>query len=108
MLTVLLLLDLCNIQNIESKSIDSVLDFPQPDLDVYIWMELPIGFVVDEVAHGENHSYVLKSNKSIYGIKQASLNCTTTTVAKGILNQDLAGNPHKLPWKHRRAVGMLS
>ena len=52
MLTVRLILALCNIHNLESNSIDSVLAFPQADLDIDILMKLPIGFVIDEVAHG--------------------------------------------------------
>ena len=58
----------------QSKSIDFVLAFLQADLDVYIWMELPIGFVIDEAAYGESLSYVLKMNENLYGLKQASLN----------------------------------
>ena len=73
-LTVWLLLGLCNIRNLASKSIYFLLAFPQADLDVDIWMELPIGFVIDEVSHSDSRSYVLKLNKSLYGIKQASLN----------------------------------
>jgi hypothetical protein len=42
MLTVRLLLALCNIHGLESKSIDFFLAFPQADLDVDIWMELPV------------------------------------------------------------------
>ena len=74
MLTVYLLLALCNIHNLESKSIDFVLDFPQADLDVDIWMELPIGFFIDEAAYGKSRSYFLKLNNNLYGLKQASLN----------------------------------
>ena len=74
MLTVRLLLALCNIHKLESKSIDFVLAFPQDYLDVDILMELPIGFVIDEAAYGESFSYVLKLNKNLYGLKQASLN----------------------------------
>ena len=73
MLTVRLLLTLCNIHGLESKSIDFILAFPQADLDVDIWMELPTGIVV----HGkdnESRAYVLKLKKSLYGLKQASLN----------------------------------
>ena len=47
MLTVKLLLASCNMHGLESKSIDFVLAFPQVDLDVDIWMELPQGFNVD-------------------------------------------------------------
>ena len=69
MLTVRLLLALCNIHKLESKSIDFFLAFTQADLDVEIWMELPIGFVIDEAAYGESHSYVLKTNQNLYGLK---------------------------------------
>jgi hypothetical protein len=47
MLTVCLLLALCNIHGLESKSIDFILAFPQADLNVDIWIELPQGIVVD-------------------------------------------------------------
>jgi hypothetical protein len=46
MLMVCLLLALCNIHGLESKSIDFVLAFPRADLDEDIWMELPTGIVV--------------------------------------------------------------
>ena len=73
MLTVRLLLALCNIHGLHSKSIDFVLAFPQADLDVDIWMELPMGIVVG--SHESNsRGYVLKLKKSLYGLKQASLN----------------------------------
>ena len=74
MLTIRLLLALCNIHKLESKSIDFVLAFTQDDLDVDICMELLIGFVVDESAYVESRSYVLKLNKNLYGLKQVSLN----------------------------------
>ena len=74
MLTVRLLLALWNIQKLESKSIDLVLAFPQADLEVDIWMELPIGFMINEVEYGHSRSYVIKLNKILYGLKQASLN----------------------------------
>ncbi len=41
-----LLLTLCNIHGLESKSIDFILAFPQVDLDADIWMELPTGIVI--------------------------------------------------------------
>jgi hypothetical protein len=68
MLTVRLLLALCNIHGLHSKSIDFVLAFPQADLDVDIWMELPMGIVVGS-HESDSRGYVLK-----YGLKQASLN----------------------------------
>ena len=73
MINVCLLLALCNIHKIESKSIYFVLAFLQADLDVDIWMELPIGFVIDEAAYGESRSYVINLNKYIYCLKQDSL-----------------------------------
>jgi hypothetical protein len=74
MLTVRLLLALCNIHKLESKSINFVLAFPQAKLDANIWMEVPLGIAVYD---REDHSgmYVLKIKKSLYGLKQASLNC---------------------------------
>ncbi len=73
MLTVCLLLALCNIHGLKYKSIDFVLAFPQADLDVDIWMELPVGIVVDQFSNN-SPGHVLKLNKSLYGLKQASLN----------------------------------
>jgi hypothetical protein len=46
------------------KAIDFVLAFPQAELDVNIWMYLPIGFQV--VTENESKSYILKLNKSIW------------------------------------------
>jgi hypothetical protein len=73
MLTVCLLLILCNIHGLESKSIDFILAFPQADLDVDIWMEPPTGIVVSG-KDNKSRAYVLKLKKSLYGLKQASLN----------------------------------
>ena len=69
MLTIRILLAPCNIHNLEYKPIDFFLDCPQAELDINIWMELPIGFVIDEVAYGNIRLYVLKSNKSLYGLE---------------------------------------
>ena len=74
MLTVRLLLALCNIHKLESKSIDFVFAFIQADFDVGIWMELQISFVIDEAAYGESRYHVLKLNTNLYGLKQSSLN----------------------------------
>ncbi len=73
MLIVCLLLALCNIHELESKSINFVLAFPQADLDVDIWMELPLGIVVNKFSTN-TCGHVLKLKKSLYGLKQASLN----------------------------------
>ena len=74
MITVRLLISLCNIHKLEFKSTDLVLDFPQDELEMDIWMELPIGFMINEVEYGHSRSYVIKLNKILYGLKQASLN----------------------------------
>jgi hypothetical protein len=73
LLTVRLLLALCNINKLKSKSIDFVLAFPQAKLDINIWMELSQGIAI---SNHEDHSqmYALKLKKSLYGLKQASLN----------------------------------
>ena len=47
MISVRLILTISKIQNLDSKSIDSVLTFPQADLEVEIWIQLPIFFQVD-------------------------------------------------------------
>ena len=75
MLSVRLLLSLAKIYNLDSKAIDFVLAFPQADLDVDIWMYLPIGFQVDGQTEADSdRRYILKLNKNLYGLKQASYN----------------------------------
>lgn len=73
MLSVRLILAIAHIHNLDSKSIDFVLAFPQAELDVDIWMELPRG-MVPECDEGNKHLYVLKLKKNLYGLKQASFN----------------------------------
>jgi hypothetical protein len=72
MVTVHLILLLAQMYKLESKAIDFVLALPQAELDVDIWMYLPFGFQVD--TENESKCYILKLNKSLYGLKQASLN----------------------------------
>ena len=58
---------------LETKAINFVLAFPQYDLDVPVYMELPSN--MDLSGHGKDSSkYVLKLKKSLYGLKNASLN----------------------------------
>jgi hypothetical protein len=71
--TVRFILLLAWIYKLESKAIDFVLAIRQAELDVNIWMYLPIGFQVD--TENESKCYILKLNKSLHGLKQASLNC---------------------------------
>ena len=66
-LSVRTLLALSIIHDLETRSIDFVLAFPQADLDVDIFMELPYGFDIDG-----KRGYVLKLNKNLYGLKDAS------------------------------------
>ena len=73
MLSVRLILAIAHIHKLDSKSIDFVLAFPQAELDVDIWMELPRGMVPD-CDDGNKRSYVLKLKKNLYGLKQASFN----------------------------------
>jgi len=73
MMTVKLLLVIARVHGLHSKSIDFVLAFPQADLDTDIWMELPAGTEPEGVPGGER-DYVVKLNKSLYGLKQASFN----------------------------------
>jgi hypothetical protein len=72
MVTVHLILLLAGIYKLELNAIGFVFAFPQAELDVNIWMYLPIGFQVD--TESESKCYILKFNKSLYGLKQASLN----------------------------------
>jgi hypothetical protein len=70
--SVRLILAIAKIHCLLSKSIDFILAFPQADLEIPVYMELPIGF---EVPDRENcKTYALKLNKSLYGLKQAGYN----------------------------------
>ena len=69
-----LLLIIAKIHGLQSKSIDFVLAFPQADLDVPVYMELPAGVNPTNVSNDNRRCYVLKLNKSLYGLKQAGYN----------------------------------
>ena len=69
-----LLLIIARIHGLKSKSIVFVLAFPQANLDVPVYMELPAGINPTNVSDGDRHRYVLKLNKSLYGLKQAGYN----------------------------------
>ena len=59
---------------LESKSIDFVLAFTQAELDVPIYMDLPIGIeVTGSGGKRKEHALILKKN--INGLNQASTNC---------------------------------
>jgi hypothetical protein len=70
--SVRILLAVAKIHELSSKSIDFVLAFPQADLEVPVYMELPMGF--DAPDNEKRRIYVLRLNKSLYGLKQAGYN----------------------------------
>jgi hypothetical protein len=72
--SVRLLLIIAKIHKLESKSIDFVLAFPQADLDVPVYMELPPGVTPIDETDDNRRRYVLRLNKSLYGLKQAGHN----------------------------------
>ena len=69
-MSVRIILTLAAIENLHTKLIDFVLAYPQADLDVDIYTELPQGFNVGP----ESGRYVLKLQKNLYGLKQAGHN----------------------------------
>ena len=69
-MSVRIMLTLAAIKNLHTKSIDFVLAYPQAELDVDIYMELPQGFNMGP----ESGIYVLKLQKNFYGLKQAGCN----------------------------------
>ena len=82
-------LTLAAIENLHTRSIDFVLAYPQDDLDVDIYMELPQGFNV----RPESGRYAFKLQKNLYGLKQAGHNWS------GKLSSELADlsiNPSKV------------
>ncbi len=70
--SICLILAIAKIHGLSSKSIHFVLAFPQAYLEIPVFMELPIGF--DTPDNEERRFYVLKLNKSLYGLKQAGYN----------------------------------
>ena len=73
-LSVRILFALSVIHDLDARSVDFVLAFPQAPLDIDVFMELPYGFSVDGKTDGDSKGYVLKLNKSLYGLKQAAFN----------------------------------
>ncbi len=70
--SVCLILTITKIHGLSSKSINFVLAFLQADLEIPVFMELPIGF--DAPNNEDRKFYVLRLNKSLYGLKQAGYN----------------------------------
>ena len=69
-LSVRTLLILSVLHDLESRSIDFTLAFPQADLDVDVYMELSPGFDMN----GNSGLHVIKLNKPLYGLCQRSHN----------------------------------
>ena len=68
-ISVRFLLVVAEIMQLETRAIDFVLAFPQADLDVPVYMELPAGMEIEG-----NPNCLLRLRKSMYGLKQASAN----------------------------------
>jgi len=59
--------------DLNTQAIDFVLAFPQADLDVPVYMELPAGMELTGYGNRSNN-YVLRLKRNLYGLKNASLN----------------------------------
>ena len=68
------LLAISIIHNLPTRSIDFFQPFPQADLDVDVFMELPFGFEYENM----NRAYILKLNRSSYVINQSPANWFAT------------------------------
>ena len=72
-ISVRFLLVVAQVLDLNTQAIDFVLAFPQADLDVPVYMELPAG--MELAGHGNrSNTYVLRLKKNLYGLKNASLN----------------------------------
>ena len=69
-MSVRLLLIVALIHDLPARSIDFVLAFPQAELDVPVFMELPVGMEVARVIG----VYIIELKPSLYGLKQDSCN----------------------------------
>ncbi len=75
MISIKHLLSIAKIYNLDPKTVDSTSAFPQADLQVDIWMYLPIGFQVDDMLKTDSEAkYILKQNKNLYDLKQIQNN----------------------------------
>ena len=68
------LLAIASVYGFPSRSIEFLLAFTQDDLDVDVFVDIPVGIAVD----GNILEWCLKLNKSLYEIKQASSNLFDT------------------------------
>ena len=66
------LLIISELAGLETRALDFVLAFPQADLDVPVFMEIPPGI---DVYDGSNkRAYIIQLKSSLYRLKQASVN----------------------------------
>ena len=72
-ISVRFLLIVAQVLDLNTQAIDFVLAFPQADLDVPIYMELPAGMELTGYGNRSNN-YVLRLKRNLYGLKNASLN----------------------------------
>ncbi len=73
-ISVRFLLIMSEILGLETQAIDFVLAFPQAKLNVPVYMYVPAGMQLHGIPNDAHHMYILKLEKSLYGLKQASAN----------------------------------
>ena len=64
---------LAKLCDLDTRAIDFVLAFPQADLEIPVYMEIPVGMTIGNDPDARKQ-YVLKLKKSLYGLKNASAN----------------------------------
>jgi hypothetical protein len=72
--SICILIAVAKIHGLSSKNVDFVLAFLQADLEIPVFMELPLGFDAPDSQMLEALPHVLQINKSLYGLKQAGYN----------------------------------
>ena len=66
------LMIVAQVLDLDTQAINFVLAFPQSQLEVPVYMELPAG--TELAGHGKDSSrYLLKLKRYLYGLKQASI-----------------------------------
>ncbi len=73
-ISVRFLLILSEILGLDTQAIDFVLAFPQAKLDVPVYMFVPAGMKLTGIPDDAHHMYILKLERLLYGLKQASAN----------------------------------
>lgn len=73
-ISVRFLMIISEILGLETQAIDFVLAFPQAKLDVPVYMYLPAGMQLCGIPDGAHHMYILKLERTLYGLKQTSAN----------------------------------